>query len=385
MKKKIKFIRTKVKKLLIIILSTLPVKKNKIVFQNFLGKGYGCNPKYIAEAIINNNEEYDLVWLCNDLESEIPSSIRRVRYGSLRSYYELATAKIWIDNVRNGLRVRKKQGQYYLQTWHGPFGFKCVEKDAEKLLSSEYVKSAKKDGKIINAILTNSSLQEEQYKRAFWLSEETEILRFGLPRNDFLVNNANNRQLKLDLRQKYGFSNNNYIILYAPTFRDDGSVKGYKLNFIKILEAFQQKFNKRCNLIIRLHPNVQQQKDLIDYGENIFDGSLYPDMQELAIISDCIISDYSTTLFDFSILNKPAFICALDLEEYAQKRGLLKEFYEFPFPHSYTNEDLINQIMDFDDNEYQRKITDYFSKNPVYDKGIAAHYVVEWIREKVKI
>ncbi|MCU7207424.1 CDP-glycerol glycerophosphotransferase family protein [Turicibacter sp. GALT-G1] len=373
----------KIKRAIIGSFYLLPIKKNKIVFQNFLGKGYGCNPKYIAEEIITENLPYELVWLCNDLQSEFPPYVRKVRYGSLRAYYELATAKIWVDNVRNGLRVRKKKGQYYIQTWHAPFGVKCVEKDAENLLPVDYVKTAKIDGSITDVLLANSYLQEQQYKRAFWISKHTQILRCGLPRNDFLVNNANDKKIKDDLREKYGFSKESYIILYAPTFRDDGSMKGYQLDFHKILNAFRKKMHKECDLIIRLHPNVQNQSDFVRYEEHIHNGSLYSDIQELSLLSDCVISDYSTSVFDFAMMDKPVFICALDLEEYEQKRGLLKEFYEFPFPHSYNNEELITQITNFDREKYYERAKNYFLSNPIYDKGKSAQELVKWMIEKI--
>ena len=95
------------------IINYLPLKINpkKIVFDNFLGKGYGCNPKYIAEELIKQNVDCEMVWLVSDLNSEMPSKIRKVKYGSLKAYYELATAKVWIDNVRNYKGVEKKKDQ----------------------------------------------------------------------------------------------------------------------------------------------------------------------------------------------------------------------------------------------------------------------------------
>lgn len=385
MKKLYRDILQEIKRQIIWNLSFLPIKKKKIVFQNFLGKGYGCNPKYIAEEIIKQNLPYELVWLCNDLESEFPKGIRKVKYGSFRAYYELATAKVWIDNVRNGLRVRKKKKQYYIQTWHGPLGAKCLEKEAENLLSADYVKASKIDGSITDVILANSYLQELQFKRAFWLSKDTQIFKCGLPRNDFLVNNIKNIELKNTLREKYGFSLKSYIILYAPTFRDDASTKGYQLDFNKILESFCDTRQEECDLIIRLHPNVQKQSSFIQYGEHIHNGTFYSDIQELSLLSDCIISDYSSSIFDFAIMNKPVFICTLDLEEYEQKRGLLREFYELPFPRSNSNEELISQITTFNLEDYSNKIKDYFLENPLYDIGEAAAVVVKSIIKKIEL
>lgn len=363
----------------------LPIDKKKIVFDNFGGKGYGDNPKYIAEEIKNRKLNFDMVWLidnCSDIK--MPSGIRTVKIDSVRGLYEKATAKIWIDNVRHLHPIKKKENQIYLQTWHAPFSPKCVEKDAENNLSKEYVSEAKYDGSITDAILANSKLQEIQYKRAFWLNDKCEILKVGLPRNDYLANAKYNSVLKVELRNKIGLKNEWYYILYAPTFRDDYSLEGYQLEFDRIIDAFEKLVKKKCALIVRLHPNAATQSSFIKYGDTIINGTVYPDIQELSVATDCVISDYSTSIFDFALLNKPVFVCALDLKDYMCKRGLLKEFTEFPFPLAETNDELISFINNFDRAEYDQKVNAFFEKYPVYDKGNAAKKTVDWIIERIK-
>ena len=110
----------------IFYLDIFKIQNNKIVFDNFLGKGYGCNPKYIAEEIIKEQLDYELVWPVKDIKSEMPQQIRKVKYGSIRALYELATAKVWIDNVRNYKGIDKKEQQFYIQKWHWSIGLKKV-------------------------------------------------------------------------------------------------------------------------------------------------------------------------------------------------------------------------------------------------------------------
>ena len=110
------------------LLFVFPVKKNKIIFENFCGKGYYGNPKYICEYFINNyckDNKIDLVWVLSDMNLDLPKQVRKVPYGKWRSMFEYATAKVWVDNVKNSYRPYcKKKNQYYLQTWHGLFPFK---------------------------------------------------------------------------------------------------------------------------------------------------------------------------------------------------------------------------------------------------------------------
>ena len=169
-----------------ILFNFFKIDDKKIVFDNFNGKGYGCNPKYIAEEIIRQNINCDMVWLVEDFAEEMPSQIRKVKYGSLKSMYEFATARVWIDNVRNYKGIPKKEGQFYIQTWHAGLGLKKAEKDIEKSLSPEYVKDAKNDGKITDLMLSNCKFITNLYRKSYWY--EGEVLEEGFPRNDILIN-----------------------------------------------------------------------------------------------------------------------------------------------------------------------------------------------------
>ena len=95
-----------------------PVKNNKIFFSNFDGKGYGDNPKYICEGLIDSGYKYDIVWELDDFNETLPDNIRKVRHNSFSALFESVTAKVWIDNYRKNIWFRKRKGQLYIQTWH---------------------------------------------------------------------------------------------------------------------------------------------------------------------------------------------------------------------------------------------------------------------------
>ena len=157
-------IKSLLRKLLYFITNILPVNQKKIFVNNFNGSGYGENPKYIVEEILNRNENFLIYWNINkNTNSEFPKKIKLVNRFSICYFYHLATSKIIINNTRNFMGLEKKVDQIYLQTWHGSVALKFVEKQAINGLNSVYIKDAKHDGKITDAIISANSLQTNQY------------------------------------------------------------------------------------------------------------------------------------------------------------------------------------------------------------------------------
>lgn len=361
----------------------LPIKKNKIVLDNFLGKELGDNTGAIAREL-SNTPDLDIVWLAHKHVTDIPAPIRKVRIGSLRAFYELATAKIWVDNVRNTPRPPKRKGQYYLQTWHGSYGPKLVEADVPKgTLSESYIRAAKEDGRITDAIIIHSKLQEEIFRRAFWLNENTEYLKIGLPRNDVMF--EDNTAVLEKLKQELKLKEDDYVILYAPTFRDDGSTSAYITDFGPILAGFQAKTGRKCKVIIRLHPNVPEQKKIYNFDDVILNGTDYPRIQDLFGVCHAMITDYSSSSADFGYLKKPIYLYLSDFDAYKASGRVGDEILSYPFPISFNVKELCSQIKDFDQGIYEKDIDVFYERNPIYDKGDATEKAVAWILEKMKI
>lgn len=221
----------------------IPVDKNKILFTDFYGAGYGDNPRCISDEILSRNLDYKVIWIVENDDIPKCCEFERVRPHTFRALYEFSSAKVWVDNVR--VRdVKKKKNQILLQTWHAPFSAKLLEKDAQNTLPSSYILAAQYDGAVTDGILSCSSSQTEQYKRAFWLNENAEILEIGLPRNDFLINNKNNAELIIKLKQNLSIDKNAYVIMYAPTFRDNGDISAYKIDYNIVLSTFEKNLAK---------------------------------------------------------------------------------------------------------------------------------------------
>ncbi len=364
------------------LLSLFPVR-NKIVFLNFWGRGYGDSPKYIAEEIIRQSLPYEMVWLVYDLSCEMPDRIKKVKYYSLKSRIELATARVIISNVKGGLQFRKKKLQYYIQTWHGGFGVKFIEKEIENFLSPKYILSSKHDSSITDLILSGSEFQTKVIKDAFWY--DGEIFKKGVPRNDIFFN-VTEEKVSL-LKEKYGFQKSDRIVLYAPTFRDDNSSNAFSIDTKMLLRALEERTGFRWKLIIRLHPVASQYRGLFHYDNQVVDGSGFPDSQELLVLSDLLITDFSSVMMDFAIMKKPVFLFITDLEQYIRNcRDVRPIFYQLPFALAHSNIELCNVIKAYDESKYQQSLRSFMDNYyQSYDDGHASEYVVDRIKSVMNI
>lgn len=368
------------------VLIFIPIKGNKIVVSNFNGKGYGDNPKYICDNLLNQDVSLDIVWLV-DREGTpklngFPKSIRIISNNSLKALFELHTAKIWIDNCRKNIYPRKRKEQFYIQTWHASFSLKKIERLVEDKLPTKYVKRAKKDSKICDLLIFESATMVPNVAYNFWY--EGEMYRKGTPRGDIFINYDDSIISKV--YDYYNIDAQKKIIMYAPTFRQ-GYDLDVDLSFLeKVLQTFEQRFKHSYVMLVRLHPNDTKNKERILTGklpDNIIDAFDYEDMQELLCAVDTLITDYSSSSGEALFAKKKCFIYAYDYEEYSEDRGLLIDIKELPFPVSMSQEELIDQINQFSQNEYIEKVERFKKKYNVYETGHSSQDIGERILKEM--
>ena len=357
-----------------------PIQKNKIFFQNYNGKGYGDNPKYIAEEILRCGYDLILVWAVRaKFKGNIPKNIKTVPFISIRAIYESATAKIWIDNCRKQLYAKKRKGQYYIQTWHGTINFKKVEKDVENKLSSFYVKHAKYDSTIADLFLSDSKFTSQLYRSSFWYNGE--ILECGTPREDILINQ--NLDIKNKVKKHFNISDNTKIILYAPTFRNNFNADIFDINYQLILNKLQEQTKENWILLMRMHPNDSKKSGVFIYNNLILNASDYDDMQEILMTSDILITDYSDCMYEFALMNKPIFLYIKDYEQYKIERNFYFDIFSLPFPSALNNDELLQKILNFNTTLYLKSLNEFFLKVGVFKEGNASKIVVNKIMEKI--
>lgn len=364
-----------------------PINERKIVFTTFEGDGgYCCNPRYVAEELLNRNEKYELVWLVNHMEKQFPAGIKKVKNTFINRAYHLVTAKVWIDNSRKAYGTAKRKKQLYIQTWHAALEFKPVGKFRGELFPKIAYIVSEYDSKLIDYVTSNSDWCTKLYPEM--LLYHGNIIKTGSPRCDIFVTKRD--EIYKDIRKRYHIPEDAKIVIYAPTFRG-GSQKGSRqvfleeptLDFNKLVTALKQKFGGEWFVFLRLHPQLAAQIDklpLKNSSRNMIDVSQADDMNELLAASDVLITDYSSSAFDAINMYMPVFIYADDLEQYVRERGqLMWDMGSLPFNVSKTNVELFNNINDFVIEEYIIDISNFLEANGVCECGDASKAVVELI------
>ncbi|MGL5583226.1 MAG: CDP-glycerol glycerophosphotransferase family protein [Cetobacterium sp.] len=365
---------------LIKIIYLLPIQ-NKVMFFSNMGQIYSCNPKYISEYLLGNlSTNIKIVWAFKNPENYKDLNINIVRMDSLRYIYELLTSKVIITNFRLHTKFEKKKGQKYIQTWHSSLRLKQIEKDAEKSLSKWHILQAKEDSKKIDYLLSGCKKSTEIFKRAFWY--DGVILESGTPRNDFLFNITEKE--REEIKNKLGVKENEKVLLYAPTFRKGNILDVYNLNYAELLESLKIRFGGKWKILLRLHPHLINLSSNIK-DENILDLTKYDDIQELLGVSDFLISDYSSLIFDFSIIKKPCILYTPDLYEYTSNdRGLYFDIEKLPFESVLNNEALSEAILGFDEDDYRDRLDQFLEGVGSYEDGKASERVGNLIQKICK-
>lgn len=365
-----------------IITRPLKVRANKIVFCSFEGKGFSDNPKYIALELLKI-QKYDIVWLVNDMnDKSVPDGIRKVKYGSFSGIYELATAKVWVDNCRKGWGTIKRSNQYYIHTGHGGIPLKKVEADAPlESVGLGYQMMAKHDSKAIDLILSNSKMKTEIVQNSYWYSGE--IAAWGLPKIEALK--IEDKYIEEKIKHHFSLDKGDRLAIYAPTFRsnDEKDIDFLKLDYKKILQSIESAFGGNWTLLVRMHPNIAnmaRKMELPDKG--VVNATFYPDMQELMTGVEFMITDYSGTMFEMLQIQKPVFLYVPDLHNY--NRGFYFNIEELPFPIAKSEKELCNKINLFDKKEYIQKVDEFKARIGLIENRDAAFKCAERIVDVIE-
>ena len=351
---------------------------NKVVLANGPGGPYGCNPKYIAEALLEHAAvPLDLVWLGRRHDHSIPSAIRQVPYATPAAAREMQSARVWVFNSRARRHVAKRPGQFYLQTWHGALSPKHVEADVPGL-SRTYIEGAKLDSREADLLIANNDSYEGVLKRSFWY--DGSILRCGMPRNAPLVH-PNPREAER-VRAQLGVPAGAGLCLYAPTFRDAGRLPLDALDPNLLCQALEARWGKPFVFAWRLHPNDVQRLNVAGLLHGI-DASGFADVQLLLAATDVVVSDYSSILEDFALTGRPGYTFAPDLDDFRTQRGFYYNLDERPFPLAHTFEQLVDAVLDTTQEDFARMHEEFMERFGMHDDGDGAQVVAQLIEQVV--
>ena len=227
-------------------------------------------------------------------------------------------------------------------------------------------------------MISNGTYTTDFFKRIFW--NNGKILETGHPRNDIFFND--NSKIKEKVYQKLNIDPNKKIVMYAPTLREDRDMTCYTLDYEKVIKAFENKFGGEWILLTRLHPLIMELNENFKvHSDFIIDATEYSDMQELLVASDALITDYSSCIYDFVLSRKPGFIYATDVKKYDNSRGLYYPLTSTPFPVAENNDQMFDNIMNFNNEKYLKDVESFLVDKGCIDDGHASERVVELIKE----
>ena len=359
----------------------------------FEGKGgYGCSPRYIAEELLKRNRDgrtrYKIYWLVADPGKRFPAGITAVRDTALRRAYHMTTARIWVANTRTFYGTRKRKQTTYYQTWHGTVSLKPIGKyRGEKLSRMAYLVS-RADSRLMDAALSGSKWCTETWRDG--LIYDGPIIETGTPRCDVFF--KDNSARRLAARRRSGLADDAKILVYAPTFRggSQGTVRSVyqeevTLDFKRLIAALEERFGGSWYVFLRLHPQLAATNRLMHLAEKngrLMDVSALPDLNAILAVSDAMITDYSTAIFEAFLSGMPCFIYADDLAAYVADRGaLMFEPEEIPFSVAEHNDALVENIRQFDAESYRKRCADFIRKTGILEDGGAAGRVADLIEE----
>ncbi len=353
--------------------------QNKIVATTFRGRKFGDNPQYIYEELYKLSKNIDFVWLKNpEYNYDLPPYVRPVSfYRQWKKTYEYATAKVWINTHRMEYNIRKRKKQLFIETWHGGLGIKKIEGDvAEVLTYKNSIAEIQNTSRMANLFISNSDHLTKIYRRAF--AYKGKIWKCGYPKNDSLF--ANSLPIQKKIKEYFHLDLETKIFFYAPTFRDSLEKDGvferepYEIDFSRVRSVLNKRFEGNWVVLVRWHPvmlnKVGSVKDF--YGDDVIDASYYPDMQELVLACDAMLSDYSSCIFDAAMLLKPCFMYATDFEKYVGRRGVYYTLDELPFSYAKNQEELEKNLDEFNKKIYLEKWNAFALTTGLHETGHAA-------------
>lgn len=351
--------------------------KKRIIFSSFSGRQYSDSPKAISDYILENYPETEVIWaFINPKNFDVDERIKKVKYKSLRYIYYALTSRVYVDNVEVWSLLRFRKGQTTIETWHGGGAYKRVGIDRLDVGDLHKKHSVDKMNRMNIFLSSGKMFTEKVIRSAFGFKGE--VLEIGLPRNDRLKKATETEVLKI--KETLGLDKDKKVAIYAPTFRNSLSLNPYSLDIQKISEALKEKFGGEWVMLLRLHYYMDKKLFKSD-AQNTIDVTNYPDMQELLMVSDVLFTDYSSSMWDFSLNFKPCFLYATDIKEYSGERDFYTRPSTWPFPMAEDNETLLKNIKDFDLAEYVKKVAEHHTTLGSSESGNATKIISERIKE----
>jgi len=372
----------------------MPIKSKTILYESFLGRNFSDSPKAVYNYLQTTYPgKFKHVWISNPgvtgMPKGQPNTIVVKRFGWRYMYY-LATAKFQVINMRQPKWFVKRPGTKFLATWHGtPLKHLVFDMDNVASANPLYKQIFFQQSRQWDYLVTANQFSVDVFEHAFMYPVE-KMLKSGYPRNDILSapdRDARARQIK----EKLGIPQDKKIILYAPTWRDDDyyGVGDYKFTLKLDINRLKRELGDDYVLVLRTHYFITEHLDTTGFGDFVYNESSYDDIAELYLISDVLITDYSSVFFDYAILKRPILYFVYDYEKYG---SVLRGFYldmekDLPGPLLKTNDDVLAALHNLPQvtKDYAAAYATFSQRFNAWEDGHATQRVVDAFFDKTDL
>ncbi|GAA4143725.1 hypothetical protein GCM10022416_33910 [Actinomadura keratinilytica] len=359
------------------VLSRLPVRTGTVVFESHMGRHYADNPKYIHRELCRAGVPVRAVWAYESSPRGFPEDAVLVRRNSWAYHWELARAQFWIDNQGFPGGLRKRPETTYIQTWHGS-AYKLMGFDQPRIKSAGPAERARLSRMVerFDCFLIRSRHDADTLVKG--LGVRAELLPAGYPRNDPLVNGDPDTAAEAQaLRRSLGLDDGRRVVLYAPTFRlgPDGRPVRYVDPPIDP-QRFARELGGAMVLLVRPHYLCRARR-CAAAGIRAVDAGRLPDVTPLLLLADALVTDHSSLMFDYALLDRPMILHVPDPQ--ALGGGYFDLTEHAPGPVTATEDDLVAALADLDRvaARYAPRRRAFVQRFGEYDRGTAARAVVE--------
>ncbi len=360
----------------------LPADPKLVLFEAGVGKQYADSPRYVYEELVRRGADLRSVWAYSGKLHNADPGTTVVDRLSPAYFWALGRAKYWVNNQNFPHYVRRRPDGVYLQTWHGtPLKRMLHDLDVVHGRDAGYLDRVTTASRQWTTLVSPSPFATQALRSAF--RYEGEVLEVGYPRNDVFFGEQR-EVVAAAVRRRLGIAPGKKVVLYAPTFRDNQSIDGSRFAFTLPfdLERLHETLGDDVVLLLRMHVLVRAAVDIPGHlSEYVVDASSYPEIQELFLASDALVTDYSSVFFDFAALRRPMVFYAYDLEQYRdQLRGFYLDYAEtVPGPVVTTEDELLAELSDLDGlaKRYADRYEEFVARFSPLDDGLAAARVVD--------
>ena len=354
----------------------LPLKP-RVNFIAFSGRQYSDSPRRISELLHREHPEIQQVWAFNEPEKFRfleEKGIKVVKYKSLEYLYYVMTSRVYVDNAEFWSILKFRPGQMVLETWHGGGAYKRVGGHRIDVNEREQQHAVEKMNKITLFLSSSKAFTDFVIRDAY--RYRGEVLECGLPRNDDLLNP--DPAVPARVRQALDIPAGAKVLLYAPTFRNSHSLDLYDVDFSALKGSLEERFGGEWVIVLRMHYYLAH-KAMASSAPYLRNATDYPDMQELLQCADVLLTDYSSCMWDFSLMARPCFLYARDIAEYRGERDFYTPIDSWPFPLAADNAALAKVIAEFDEKRYRAGVARHHADLGSTESGTAAKQCVERI------